>query len=68
MVIIISFLCRTCICKRDLIVREAGGVTIDPSGSPFDIMSRRVLTASSIELANEIAKNLVQYYPEPRDD
>ncbi|XP_055911393.1 inositol monophosphatase 1 [Eupeodes corollae] len=52
----------------DLIVREAGGVTIDPAGGEFDMMSRRVIAASSMELAQEIAKNLTQFYPQPRDD
>lgn len=51
----------------DLIVREAGGVVIDPAGGPFDIMSRRVLCASSQELANQLSKLLTQFYPEPRD-
>lgn len=77
------------IAAGDLIVREAGGVCIDPagvqwfnkvflnlipmrilyinvfsSGGPFDVMSRRVLCASSMELAQELCKQLVQYYPE----
>ncbi|XP_075161186.1 inositol monophosphatase 1-like [Haematobia irritans] len=56
------------VCAGDLIVREAGGVVIDPAGGDFDMMSRRVLAASSIELAKEIAKTLTQYYPQPRDD
>uniref|UniRef100_A0A1B0GN75 Inositol-1-monophosphatase n=1 Tax=Phlebotomus papatasi TaxID=29031 RepID=A0A1B0GN75_PHLPP len=52
----------------DLIVREAGGVTMDPSGGPLDIMSRRVLAASSQELAEDFIKLLTQFYPQPRDD
>lgn len=48
----------------DLIVREAGGVCIDPAGGKLDLLSRRVLCASSIELAKEISGLLVQYYPE----
>lgn len=52
----------------DLIIREAGGVTADPAGGPLDIMSRRVLAASSQELANDFCKLLTQYYPTPRDD
>lgn len=48
----------------DIIVREAGGVCIDPAGGPFDILSRRVLCASTPELAQEISKVLSQYYPE----
>ncbi|CAH0398077.1 unnamed protein product [Chilo suppressalis] len=48
----------------DILVREAGGVCIDPSGGPFDLLSRRVLCASTPELAQELAESLVQYYPE----
>lgn len=51
----------------DLIVREAGGVVIDPSGGPLDLMSRRVLAAATPELASELTKMLTQYYPLPRD-
>lgn len=56
------------IAAGDLIVREAGGVTMDPAGGPLDIMSRRVLAASSTELANSYVNLLTQYYPQPRDD
>ncbi|KAG7191174.1 hypothetical protein KM043_013970 [Ampulex compressa] len=52
------------IAAGDLIVREAGGVCIDPAGSHFDVMSRRVLCASTMELAQELSSVLVQYYPE----
>jgi len=51
----------------DLIVREAGGVTMDPSGGPLDFLSRRVLAAGSKELADEMVKLVTQFYPEPRD-
>lgn len=51
----------------DIIVREAGGVVIDPAGGPLDIMSRRVLCASSQQLATQVAELLTQFYPEPRD-
>lgn len=51
----------------ELIVREAGGVSMDPAGGPLDIMSRRCLVASSAELAKDLIANLKQYYPEPRD-
>ncbi|KAJ6641488.1 Inositol monophosphatase 2 [Pseudolycoriella hygida] len=54
------------IAAGDLIVREAGGVTSDPTGQPLDFMARRVLAASSPELANKVANLLTQYYP-PRD-
>ncbi|EDV96885.1 GH16522 [Drosophila grimshawi] len=56
------------VCAGDLIVREAGGVVIDPAGGEFDIMSRRVLAAATPELAQELAKVLTQFYPQPRDD
>lgn len=84
------------IAAGDLIVREAGGVVIDPAGTlhykftenacffvihfnskfglisfpaggPLDLMSRRVLAASSIEIANDLSKLINQFYPEPRD-
>jgi fructose-1,6-bisphosphatase/inositol monophosphatase family enzyme len=29
-----------------LIVREAGGVVLDPAGGPFGLMARRVLAAT----------------------
>ncbi|XP_053607435.1 inositol monophosphatase 1 [Plodia interpunctella] len=47
-----------------IIVREAGGVCIDPAGGAFDLLSRRVLCAGTMELAQELAKTLAQYYPE----
>jgi myo-inositol-1(or 4)-monophosphatase len=52
----------------EFIVREAGGYTCDPAGGALDLMSRRVLCASSKELADEIIPNLTQFYPMPRDD
>ncbi|GBP71458.1 Inositol monophosphatase 1 [Eumeta japonica] len=52
------------IAAGDIIVREAGGVVIDPAGGPFDILSRRVLCASTPELAHELSKSLAQFYPE----
>ncbi|XP_077302530.1 inositol monophosphatase 1 isoform X2 [Arctopsyche grandis] len=54
------------IAAGQLLVQEAGGVCIDPSGGSFDVLSRRVLCASTMTLALEIASNLSQYYP-PRD-
>ncbi|TDG44442.1 hypothetical protein AWZ03_009138 [Drosophila navojoa] len=56
------------VCAGDLIVREAGGVVIDPAGGDFDIMSRRVLAAATPQLAQDMAKVLTQYQPLPRDD
>uniref|UniRef100_A0A1B6G4A5 Inositol-1-monophosphatase n=1 Tax=Cuerna arida TaxID=1464854 RepID=A0A1B6G4A5_9HEMI len=50
----------------DILIREAGGVVMDPSGGPFDLMSRRVLCAATTELADQLRAKLQQYYP-PRD-
>ncbi|XP_042220417.1 inositol monophosphatase 1-like isoform X3 [Homarus americanus] len=47
-----------------LLVKEAGGVVVDTAGGPFDLMRRRVLCASTQELAEKIAKLLKQYQPE----
>lgn len=55
------------IAAGDLIVREAGGVTMDPAGGNLDILSRRVLAASTKEVADAFVPLLTQYYPEPRD-
>ncbi|XP_047517442.1 inositol monophosphatase 1 [Pieris napi] len=52
------------IAAGDIIVREAGGVSIDPAGGPLDLLSRRVLCAATAELAQELSKSLQQYYPE----
>ncbi|XP_067887779.1 inositol monophosphatase 1 [Heterodontus francisci] len=50
-----------------LIVTEAGGVVLDISGGPFDLMSRRVIAASSKAIAERIAQE-VQIIPYQRDD
>lgn len=52
------------IAAGDILVREAGGVCLDPSGKPLDLLSRRVLCASTPQLAQELVENLVQIYPE----
>ncbi|EDW95069.1 phosphatase IMPL1, chloroplastic [Drosophila yakuba] len=51
-----------------LIVKEAGGVVMDPDGDELDIMSRRCLAASSGFLALDLGNFLEQNYPSPRDD
>lgn len=48
----------------ELLITEAGGVVIDPAGGELDHLSRRCLAASSKEVAEQLAKQLVQYYPE----
>lgn len=55
------------IAAGDLLVREAGGVTMDPAGGPLDLLSRRMLATSTVELARAYVNILTQYYPDPRD-
>ncbi|XP_066480012.1 inositol monophosphatase 1 [Tiliqua scincoides] len=50
-----------------IIIIEAGGVLLDVSGGPFDLMSRRIIAANSQALAKRIAKEL-QIIPLQRDD
>lgn len=50
-----------------IIVMEAGGVLLDVTGGPFDLMSRRIIAASNIALAERIAKEL-EIIPLQRDD
>lgn len=51
----------------ELLITEAGGTVIDPAGGDIDRFSRRVLAASSLELAEKLSKSIVQFYPKPRD-
>ncbi|XP_035702966.1 inositol monophosphatase 2 isoform X2 [Folsomia candida] len=44
-----------------LIIEEAGGFLCDYGGGEFDLMSRRVVCASSEKLAKDIASRLTQY-------
>ncbi|XP_054483124.1 inositol monophosphatase 1-like [Anoplopoma fimbria] len=50
-----------------IIVQEAGGVVMDTDGSEFDMMSRRVIAASSAAVANDISK-VIKVFPCRRDD
>ncbi|XP_041103116.1 inositol monophosphatase 1-like [Polyodon spathula] len=50
-----------------VIVAEAGGVVMDTNGGPFDLMSRRLITASSKAVGERIAKE-IQAFPCGRDD
>ena len=47
-----------------LIVSEAGGVVLDPSGGEFDLMSRDILVCSSQELADQVLSFLKAYKTE----
>ncbi|XP_070841974.1 inositol monophosphatase 1-like [Chaetodon trifascialis] len=49
------------------VVTEAGGVIMDISGGPFDLMSRRLIVASSRAIADRIAKEITQFHV-GRDD
>lgn len=51
----------------DLIVREAHGVVLDTQGGPLDLMSRRVLCASSHKLAEGLS-DIIQHLTLERDD
>lgn len=55
------------IAAGEIIVREAGGIIIDPSGGALDRLSRRVLVAGTPQLAEQLSQKIVQYYPTPRD-
>uniref|UniRef100_A0A673ATA0 Inositol-1-monophosphatase n=1 Tax=Sphaeramia orbicularis TaxID=375764 RepID=A0A673ATA0_9TELE len=50
-----------------LIVQEAGGIVMDTDGAEFDMMSRRVLAASSSAVASRIAQ-VIRTFPCRRDD
>ncbi|CAG5896135.1 unnamed protein product [Menidia menidia] len=43
------------------VVTEAGGVIMDISGGPFDLMSRRLIVASSRAIAERIAKEVTEF-------
>ncbi|XP_034717974.1 inositol monophosphatase 1-like [Etheostoma cragini] len=49
------------------VVTEAGGVIMDISGGPFDLMSRRLIIASSRAIAERIAKEITEFHV-GRDD
>lgn len=55
------------IAAGELLVTEAGGVVIDPSGGAIDRLSRRVLACSSQAVALQLSKTIVQFHPSPRD-
>lgn len=55
------------IAAGELIIKEAGGIVIDPAGGEIDRLSRRMLCAATPQLAEQISQKIVQYYPTPRD-
>ncbi|KAK6047355.1 hypothetical protein COOONC_15139 [Cooperia oncophora] len=48
-----------------VIISEAGGCLIDPTGAPFNVMSRKVLCASTMELAQSLSNLLTHADFEP---
>ncbi|XP_071340889.1 inositol monophosphatase 1-like isoform X4 [Trachinotus anak] len=44
-----------------VVVTEAGGVIMDISGGPFDLMSRRLIVASSRAIAERIVKEIKEF-------
>ncbi|KAG5851040.1 inositol monophosphatase 1-like [Anguilla rostrata] len=50
-----------------VIVTEAGGVLMDVDGGPFDLMSRRMVSANNRTIAERIIKE-IEIFPAERDD
>ncbi|XP_062235531.1 inositol monophosphatase 1-like [Platichthys flesus] len=50
-----------------VIVKEAGGVLLDVDGGPFDLMSRRMVSANNDVIATRIIKE-IEPFPVVRDD
>ncbi|XP_077592279.1 inositol monophosphatase 1-like [Stigmatopora nigra] len=50
-----------------VLVTEAGGVVLDVSGGPFDLMSRRLIAAGSLAVAERLADYITKF-PVGRDD
>nr|AAX61156.1 myo-inositol monophosphatase [Oreochromis mossambicus] len=49
------------------IVKEAGGILLDVDGGPFDLMSRRMVSANNETIAKRIIKE-IEIFPVVRDD
>ncbi|XP_019942912.1 inositol monophosphatase 1-like [Paralichthys olivaceus] len=50
-----------------VIVKEAGGLLLDVDGGPFDLMSRRMVSANNDVIAKRIIKE-IEIFPVVRDD
>lgn len=50
-----------------VIVKEAGGILLDVDGGPFDLMSRRMVSANNDVIAKRIIKE-IEIFPVVRDD
>lgn len=55
------------IAAAGIILKEAGGVIVDPTGGPIDMLSRRVLVASSQNLADQLSKAIPEHLEMERD-
>jgi myo-inositol-1(or 4)-monophosphatase len=53
------------IAAAGLILKEAGGALIDPTGSEFNLMGRKVLCAATPELAKQISSLMTHTNYEP---
>ena len=54
-------------CAAAIILTEAGGVVMDTEGGPLDLLDRRIIAASSVELANQLSKLLPVHLKLQRD-
>ncbi|XP_029384821.1 inositol monophosphatase 1-like [Echeneis naucrates] len=50
-----------------VIVKEAGGILLDVDGGPFDLMSRRMVSANNKVIAERIIRE-IEIFPADRDD
>ncbi|KAL6097616.1 impa1 [Pungitius sinensis] len=50
-----------------VIVQEAGGLVLDVDGGPFDLMSRRMMSANNNVIARRVIKE-IELFPVVRDD
>ncbi|KAI6234408.1 Inositol-1-monophosphatase [Aphelenchoides fujianensis] len=55
------------IAASTLIVQEAGGCVIDPTGKPFDLMGRKILCAGTEKLAREFSDSLIHVDFDPEE-
>ncbi|KNC52290.1 inositol monophosphatase, partial [Thecamonas trahens ATCC 50062] len=55
-------------CAAAIVATEAGATVCSTDGSPFDLYDRRMLVASTRELADAIVAQIDTTYPQPRED
>lgn len=54
-------------CASALILTEAGGCVMDTEGGPLDLMNRRFIAASSVDLGNQLSQLLPVHLKLPSD-